>query len=54
MCARMNCIENLPVYTAIVVAVMATGLRSAAIDRLAVAMLAARVSQTLVHVGAAG
>jgi uncharacterized MAPEG superfamily protein len=50
MRAHMNCIENLPVYAAIVVAVMATGLRSAAIDRLAVAMLAARVSQTLIHV----
>jgi len=36
MRAHMNCVENLPVYTAIVVALMATGLQSAVIDRLAV------------------
>ena len=50
MRAHMNCIENLPVYTAIVVAVTATGLRSVAIDRLAVALLAGRIAQTVVHV----
>jgi uncharacterized MAPEG superfamily protein len=50
MRAHMNCIENLPVYTAIVVALVATGLQSSTIDRLAIVMLAARVSQTLVHI----
>lgn len=48
--AHMNCVENLPVYAAIVVALMAMGLQSPLIDRLAVIMLAARVVQTLVHV----
>lgn len=42
--------ENLPVYTAIVVALLAIGLQSVVIDRLAVIMLAARVVQTLVHI----
>lgn len=48
--AHMNCVENLPVYGAIVVALMAMGLQSQTVDRLAVVMLAARVMQTLVHV----
>jgi uncharacterized MAPEG superfamily protein len=48
--AHMNCVENLPVYAAIVVGLMAMGLQSPMIDRLAVTMLAARVVQTLVHV----
>jgi uncharacterized MAPEG superfamily protein len=50
MRAHMNCVENLPVYTAIVVALMATGLQSPIVDRLAVTMLAARVGQTVVHI----
>ena len=49
--AHMNCVENLPVYTAIVVALIATGVKSAIIDKLAVALLSARVGQTLVHIG---
>jgi uncharacterized MAPEG superfamily protein len=48
--AHMNCVENLPVYGAIVVVLMAIDLQSAIIDRLAVAMLAARVVQTLIHI----
>jgi uncharacterized MAPEG superfamily protein len=51
MRAHMNCVENLPLYTAIVVALIATGVKSATIDMLAIAILAARVGQTLVHVG---
>ena len=50
MRAHMNCVENLPVYAAIVVAMMATGLQSSVIDRLAVAMLAARIGQTVAHI----
>jgi uncharacterized MAPEG superfamily protein len=50
MRAHMNCIENLPVYTAIVVVLIATGVRSDFIDGLSVAMLAARIGQTSVHV----
>ena len=41
--AHMNCVENLPLYTAIVVALIATGVKSATIDILAIAILAARV-----------
>ena len=50
MRAHMNCVENLPVYAAIVVALMATGVHSLVIDRLAVAMLAARIGQSTVHI----
>ena len=50
MRAHMNCIENLPIYTAIVVAVVATGLQSSTLDHLAIAMLCARVGQTLTHI----
>jgi len=48
--AHMNCVENLPVYTAIVVATLAIGLRSAAMDQLCIAMLAARVGQSTIHI----
>jgi uncharacterized MAPEG superfamily protein len=50
MRAHMNCVENLPLYTAFVVAIIATGVQSQTIDRLAIAMLAARVCQTLTHI----
>ena len=50
MRAHMNCVENLPVYVAIVVALMAVGVTSAALDTLAVTLLAARISQTTVHI----
>jgi uncharacterized MAPEG superfamily protein len=48
--AHMNCIENLPVYGAIVVALTVVGLQSHLIDGLSEAMLTARIGQTLVHV----
>jgi uncharacterized MAPEG superfamily protein len=51
MRAHMNCVENLALYTAIVVALIATGVKSATIDALAIAILAGRVGQTLVHIG---
>jgi uncharacterized MAPEG superfamily protein len=50
MRAHMNCVENLPVYAAIVVALMATGLRSPIIDNLALVLLASRMAQTTVHI----
>ena len=50
MRAHMNCVENLPIYTALVVALMATGLHSSTIDRLAIAILAARVGQYVAHI----
>ena len=48
--AHMNCVENLPVYGAIVVALTVVGLQSHLIDGLSEAMLTARIGQTLVHV----
>jgi uncharacterized MAPEG superfamily protein len=50
MRAHANCLENLPLYAAIVVAIAASGARSPALDTLAIVMLAARVLQTLTHV----
>ena len=50
MRAHMNCVENLPIYTALVVALTAAGLHSPTIDGFAIAMLAARVAQTLTHI----
>jgi uncharacterized MAPEG superfamily protein len=50
MRAHMNCVENLPVFCAIVVALSATGTGGSTIDVLCVVLLAARVGQTLVHI----
>jgi len=50
MRAHANCIENLPVFGAIVLALYATGVSSPAVDRLSMAVLAARVVQSTVHV----
>lgn len=54
MRAHANCVENLPLYAAVVVAGLAAGVRDGAFDALALLLLAARVAQTLVHVGASG
>lgn len=50
MRAHANCIENLPVFGAIVFALHVSGIRGAAADYPAIAVLAARVAQSLVHV----
>src|SRR5215213_1760075 len=50
MRAHMNCLENLPIFGALVVALMATGLQSPSVDALSVALLIARIEQTLVHI----
>lgn len=50
MRAHPNCVENLPLYTAIVVALVATGLQSPTIDCLAIIMLGARIAQTTIHI----
>jgi uncharacterized MAPEG superfamily protein len=52
MRAHMNCVENLPLFAALVVALMATGLQSSTIDALAITTLVARVGQTVVHITA--
>jgi uncharacterized MAPEG superfamily protein len=49
--AHANCVENLPVFAAIVVAAQAAGATGTALDGLGVAILCARVGQTVTHVG---
>jgi uncharacterized MAPEG superfamily protein len=51
MRAHMNCVENLPVYGAIVVAAFATGVSGRDLDILALTFLAARIVQSVVHIG---
>jgi uncharacterized MAPEG superfamily protein len=48
--AHLNCVENLPVYGAIVVVVSFTGRTGPLLDALSVAVLGARICQTLIHV----
>lgn len=50
MRAHANCVENLPVYGAIVVVATAAGAGGTTLDVLAVVVLAGRILQTLVHV----
>jgi len=50
MRAHMNCVENLPIFGALVVALIATGLQSPSVDALSMALLLARIGQTLVHI----
>ena len=49
MRAHMNCIENLPVFAAIVLCATAAGSDSRLLDWLAGAVLVARICQTTVH-----
>ncbi|HUL42190.1 MAG TPA: MAPEG family protein [Burkholderiales bacterium] len=50
MRAHANCVENLAVYAAIVVAIVATGVQNPVLDTLAIVLIFARVFQTLVHI----
>lgn len=50
MRAHANCIENLPVYGAIVVAALAVNAESPMLDVLASVILAARVIQSTIHI----
>jgi len=50
MRAHANCVENLPVYAAIVVAALAAGVDTPLLDGLALALLGARVVQSVVHI----
>lgn len=50
MRAHANCIENLPVFGAIVLALHVAGVRGAAVNYLCIGVLVARVMQSLVHV----
>jgi len=48
--AHANCIENLPVFGAIVLALYAAQVTGALVDALCVTILVARILQSLVHV----
>ena len=48
--AHANCVENLPVFGAIVVAGQAVGVDGAVVDVLCTIVLIARICQSLVHV----
>jgi uncharacterized MAPEG superfamily protein len=50
MRAHANCVENLPVFGAIVLGLYVTGITSPLVDALAKCVLVARVCQSLVHV----
>jgi uncharacterized MAPEG superfamily protein len=48
--AHLNCIENLPVYGAIVVVLTFAGVHGRVLDALSVAVLGARICQSTVHI----
>jgi uncharacterized MAPEG superfamily protein len=48
--AHANCIENLPVFGAIVYVISAIGLQGPMVDTLCIVTLAARICQSTVHV----
>lgn len=48
--AHLNCIENLPVFTAIVFVAWAAGVQTPLLDWLGVVILSARILQTSTHV----
>ena len=50
MRAHANCVENLPVFAALVLIANAVSLHHALFDALALAVLPARIAQTVVHV----
>jgi uncharacterized MAPEG superfamily protein len=54
MRAHANCVENLPVFAAIVFAGLCSGLRSSAMDDLSVVVVAARILQTSVYLASGG
>ena len=48
--AHANCVENLPVFGAIVYVISTIGLQGPVVDALCIAILAARVCQSTVHI----
>src|SRR6266850_5288817 len=50
MRAHANCVENLPVFDAIVLGLYVGNVASAFVNALAVAVLVARIMQSLVHI----
>ncbi len=50
MRAHLNCLENLPIYGAIVITIVVSGAEGSALDGLALTLIGARIVQTLIHV----
>jgi uncharacterized MAPEG superfamily protein len=51
MRAHANCLENLPIYTAVVVALLVSKTSSPWLDTLAIALMMARIAQSTLHIG---
>jgi uncharacterized MAPEG superfamily protein len=49
--AHANCVENLPVYGAVALCTFAAQLSAPIVDTLALVFIAARICQSLVHMG---
>ena len=50
MRAHANCVENLPVYSAVALAAAVTGAGGRALDASALTFIVARIGQSLVHI----
>jgi uncharacterized MAPEG superfamily protein len=50
MRAHANCVENLPVYGAIVVVIVATGAQGPVLDWAALTLIVCRICQTITHI----
>lgn len=50
MRAHANCVENLPIFGAIVLVIVATGMHGRALDILALVVICVRAPHTFVHV----
>jgi uncharacterized MAPEG superfamily protein len=51
MRAHANCLENLPLYTIVVIGLLVTKASSPWLDGLAIILLAARIAQSTLHIG---
>src|SRR5512146_208185 len=51
MRAHANCLDNLPLYTAVVIALLVTGASNRWLDMLAIVLLIARIAQSTLHIG---
>jgi uncharacterized MAPEG superfamily protein len=51
MRAHANCLENLPIYIVVVIALLVTEAKSPWLDGLAIILLIARIAQSALHLG---
>jgi uncharacterized MAPEG superfamily protein len=52
--AHLNCVENLPLFGAVVLIAAVAGVRAPLLDTLACVYLGARIGQSLAHVSSGG